>query len=102
MKLNFQKTEIIASGTIISWQIVGGKVEIVTYFIFLGSKITADGDCSHEIKTAAPWKKSYDKQCCDEHWGARVSFRSGFLSVYAQKWDCWVIWMDETGAHYTE
>ena len=65
LKLNFQKTEIIASGTIISWQIVGGKVEIVTYFIFLGSKITADGDCSHEIKTAAPWKKSYDKprQC---------------------------------------
>ena len=34
----------------------------------------------------------YDKQCCNEHWGARVSFRSGFLSVYAQKWDCWVIW----------
>ena len=34
----------------------------------------------------------YDKQCCDEHWGACVSFRSGFLSVYAQKWDCWVIW----------
>ena len=34
----------------------------------------------------------YYKQCCDEHWGACVSFRSGFLSVYAQKWDCWVIW----------
>ena len=34
----------------------------------------------------------YDKQCCDEHWGARVSFRSGFLGVYAQKWDCWVLW----------
>ena len=34
---------------------------------------------------------SYDKQCCDEHWGAYVSFRSGFLSVYAQKWYCWVI-----------
>ena len=34
----------------------------------------------------------YYKQCCDEHWGARVSFRSGFLSVYAQEWDCWVIW----------
>ena len=50
LKLNFQKTKIIASGTIISWQIVGGKVEIVTDFIFLGSKITADSDCSHEIK----------------------------------------------------
>ena len=35
---------------------------------------------------------SYNKQCCDEHWGARVSFKSGFLGVYAQKWDCWVIW----------
>ena len=34
----------------------------------------------------------YDKQCCDEHWGARVSIRSGFLGVYAQKWDSWVIW----------
>ena len=50
LKLNFQKTKIIASGTIISWQIVGGKVEIVTDFIFLGSKITADGNYSHEIK----------------------------------------------------
>ena len=38
-----------------------GKMETVTCFIFLGSKITADGDCSHEIKTFAPWKKSYDK-----------------------------------------
>ena len=36
--------------------------------------------------------KEDDKQCCDEHWGAPVSFRSGFLGVYAQKWDCWVIW----------
>ena len=50
LKLNFQKTKIIAFGTIISWQIVGGKVEIVTDFIFLGSKITADGNYSHEIK----------------------------------------------------
>ena len=41
--------------------IEGGKVEAVTDFIFLGSKITADGDCSHEIKTLTPWKKSYDK-----------------------------------------
>ena len=50
LKLNIKKTKIIASGTIISWQIVGGKVEIVTDFIFLGSKITADGNYSHEIK----------------------------------------------------
>ena len=50
LKLNIQKTKIIASGPNTSWQIHGGKVEIVTDFIFLGSKITVDGDCSHEIK----------------------------------------------------
>ena len=60
-KLNIQKTKIMASSPIISWQIEGEKVERVTAFIFLGSKITADGDCDHEIKTLAPWKKSYDK-----------------------------------------
>ena len=46
---------------ITSWQIDGEKIETVTGFIFLGSNITADGDCSHEIKTLAPWKKSYDQ-----------------------------------------
>ena len=50
LKLNIQKTKIMASSLIISWQIDGEKVEAVTDFIFLGSKITADGDCSHEIK----------------------------------------------------
>ena len=55
---NIQRVKIMASGPIISQQIDG---ETVTDFIFLGSKITADGDCSHEIKTLAPWKKSYDK-----------------------------------------
>ena len=50
LKLNIQKTKIIASGPIISWQIDGETVERVADFIFLGSKITADGDCSHEIK----------------------------------------------------
>ena len=50
LKLNIQKTKIMASGPITSWQIDGGKVETVTDFIFLGSKITVDGDCSHEIK----------------------------------------------------
>ena len=50
LKLNTQKTKIMASGPIISWQIDGETVEIVRGFIFLGSKITADGDCSHEIK----------------------------------------------------
>ena len=50
LKLSIQKTKIMASGPIISWQIDGETVEIVTDFIFWGSKITADGDCSHEIK----------------------------------------------------
>ena len=50
LKLNIQKTKIMASGPITSWQIDGKTVEIVSDFIFLGSKITADGDCSHEIK----------------------------------------------------
>ena len=50
LKLNIQKTKIMASGSIISWQIDGETVETVSNFIFLGSKITADGDCSHEIK----------------------------------------------------
>ena len=50
LKLNIQKTKIMASGPITSWEIDGETVEIVSNFIFLGSKITADGDCSHEIK----------------------------------------------------
>ena len=50
LKLNIQKTKIIASGPITSWQIGGETMEIVRDFIFLGSKITANGDCSHEIK----------------------------------------------------
>ena len=49
-ELNIRKTKIMASGPIISWQIEGGKVEAVIDFIFLGSKITVDGDCNHEIK----------------------------------------------------
>ena len=49
LQLNIQKTKIMASGPITSWQIEGEKVETVTDFIFLDSKITADGDCSHEI-----------------------------------------------------
>ena len=50
LKLNIQKTKIVASGPITSWEIDGETVETVSDFIFLGSKMTADGDCSHEIK----------------------------------------------------
>ena len=58
LKLNIQKTKIMVFGPITSWEIDG---ETVADFIFLGSKITADGDCSHEIKTLTPWKESYDQ-----------------------------------------
>ena len=61
LKLNIQKTKVMASGPITSWEIDGETMETVTDFIFLDSKITADGDCSHEIKTLVPWKKSYDQ-----------------------------------------
>ena len=59
LKIN-KKIKIMASNSITSWQIDGEIVETVTDFIFLSSKITADGDCSHEIQTLAPWKKSYN------------------------------------------
>ena len=59
LKLSIQKTKIMASGLITSGQIDGDTMKTVTDFIFLGSKFTADGDCSHEIKT--PWKESYDQ-----------------------------------------
>ena len=58
LKLNIQKTKIMAPSLITSWQIDGDTIETVTDFIFLGSKITADGDRSHEIKTLALWKKA--------------------------------------------
>ena len=66
LKLNIQKTKIMASGPITSWEIDGETVETVSDFIFLGSKITADGDCSHEIKRRLLlliyfWKESYDQ-----------------------------------------
>ena len=58
LKLNIQKTKIMAYSPITSWQIEGETVETVSDFISLGSKITADGNCSHEI---TPWKESYDQ-----------------------------------------
>ena len=61
LKLNIQKSKIMASGPTTSWEIDGETVKTVSDFIFLGSKITADGDCSHEIKMLTPWKESYDQ-----------------------------------------
>ena len=59
LKFSIQRTKIMASSPITSWHIGGETMETVTYFIFLGPKITANGDCSHEIKRCS-WKKSYD------------------------------------------
>ena len=61
LKLNIQKMKIMASGPITSWEIDGETVETVADFILGGSKITADGDCSHEIKRLTPWKEIYDQ-----------------------------------------
>ena len=61
LKLNIQKSKIMASGPITSWQIDRETMETVKDFILGGSKINADGDCSHEIKMLAPWKESYDQ-----------------------------------------
>ena len=61
LKLNIQKTKIMASGPITSWNIDGETMETVNDFVCLGSKITVDGDCSHEINTLTPWKESYDQ-----------------------------------------
>ena len=61
LKLNIQKMKIMASGPITSWEIDGETVETVSDFIFFGSQITADGDCSHEIKRCLLLGKSYDQ-----------------------------------------
>ena len=91
----------MASGPITSWQIDGETVETVTDFILLGSKITADGDCSHEIETLAPWKKSYDqsRQCIKKqrHYFMVKSPSSqsyGFSSGHVWMWelDCEESW----------
>ena len=64
LKHKIQKTKIMASGPITSWQIDGETMKTVTDFIWeggMGYKVTTDGDCSHKIKMLAPWKKSYDQ-----------------------------------------
>ena len=70
LRLNIKKAKTMASDPITAWQIEGEKVEVVTNFLFLGSKITVDGDCSHEIRRRliASWQESNDKprQCVDK------------------------------------
>ena len=92
LELNIQKTKIMASGSITSWEIDGETVETVSDFIFLGFKITADGDSSHEIKTLAPSKKSYDKprQCIKKQ---RHYFANKGLSSQGYGFSSSHIWM---------
>ena len=83
----------MACGPITSWQIDGKTMETVTEIIFLGSKITADGDCSHEIKkTLAPWKKNYDKprQCIKKQ---RHQFANKGLSSEGYGFSSGHVWM---------
>ena len=104
LKLNIQKTKIMASAPITSWQIDGETLETVTDFIFLDSRITVDDDCSHEIKrTLAPWKKSYDKprqhiKKQRHHFADKGSFSQsyGFSSSHVWMWaldskESWVL-----------
>ena len=95
LKLNIQKTKIMASGPITSWQIDGETLGIVADFILGGSKITADDDCSHEIKkTLAPWKESYDQPRehikNQRHYFANKGLSSqgyGFSSSHVWMWE---------------
>ena len=80
LKLNIQKTEIMASGSIPSWEIDGKTVETVSDFIFLGSKITADGDCSHEIKR----RLLLGELDCEESW---VPKNWCFWTVVLDSWE---------------
>ena len=94
LKLNIHKMKIVASSPITSWQIGGETMDTVTDFIYLGSKIIADSDCSHEIKTLAPWKKSYDQPRQhtkkQRHYFANQGPSSktyGFSSSHVQIWE---------------
>ena len=94
LKLNIQKTKVIASGPITSWQIEWEKMETVTDFTFLDSRITVDGDCSHRIKTLISWKKSYDQPRQrikkQRHYFADKGLYSqsyGFSNSHVQMWE---------------
>ena len=92
LKLNIQKMKIMASGPITSWEIERETVETVSDFIFLGSKITSDGDCSHEIKTLTPWKESYD-QPRQHIKKQRHYFANKGLSSQGCGFSCGHVWM---------
>ena len=95
--LNIKKTKIMASSPITSWQIDGETMETVTDFIFLGSKITADDDCSHEIKMLASWKKRHyftDKGQSSQSYGFSSSHVWMWELDYKESWapKNWCFW----------
>ena len=106
LNLNIHKIKILASGPITSWQIDGETMETVTDFIFLVSKITADGDCSHEIKDA--WKKSYDQlrqhikkqsHCQQRSIKQSYGFSSGHIQMW--QWDYKESWAPKNWCFWT-
>ena len=84
LKFNIKKTKITASSPITLWQTEGENLYTVVDFIFLGSKITANDDCSHEIKTLVPWKKSNDKPVKEHIKEQRHHFAN--KSLYSQSY----------------
>ena len=79
LELNIKKTKIMASGPVTSWQIEGGKVEAVTDFLSLSSKITVDGDCSHEIRRQESYDKSRQCVAKQRHYSAdKGSYSQGY------------------------
>ena len=92
LKLNIQKTKIMASGPITSWQIDGETMEMVTDFILGGSKITADDNCRHENeKTLTPWKESYDQN--SQHIKKQRHFANKGLSHQGYGFSSSHVWM---------
>ena len=109
LKLSIPKTKIMVSGPITSWQIDGETMETVTNFIFGGYRVTADGYCSHEMKTLAPWRKSCDQprhhNKKQRHYFANKGWSSqsyGFpLVVYKCELDCKGSWMPKNWCFWT-
>ena len=97
LKLNIQKTKIMASGPITSWQIDGETVERVSDFIFLGSKVTADGDCSHEIKRRLLLGRNSRREFQTNIYFCFINFPKAFSCVDHNK--LWAGRMGETGTN---
>ena len=93
LKLNIQKTKIMASGSITSWEIDGGTVETVSDFIFLGSKITADGDCNHEIKRHLLLGRKVLTNLDSIFKGRDITLPTKVRLVKAMVYSCGHVWM---------